>query len=81
MLIALLSRKLLYHFDMRVFVNGETKEFEESLNLQDLLTSLDMPAQRVAVELNSSVVRRQEWPKTEIQDNDKIEIVHFVGGG
>jgi len=66
---------------MRVFVNGETKEFAEALKLQDVLTHLDVPAQRIAVELNKVVVRRQNWETTEVRDDDKIEIVHFVGGG
>ncbi|MEP6847899.1 MAG: sulfur carrier protein ThiS [Acidobacteriota bacterium] len=66
---------------MRVFVNGETKEFAEALKLDDLLRRLDMPPQRIAVELNRSVVRRKDWTETDIRENDKIEIVHFVGGG
>ena len=66
---------------MRVFVNGETKEFAEALKLQDVLTHLDVPAQRIAVELNKVVVRRQNWETIEVRDDDKIEIVHFVGGG
>ncbi|MEP7075221.1 MAG: sulfur carrier protein ThiS [Acidobacteriota bacterium] len=66
---------------MRVFVNGETKEFAETLNLNDLLQRLDMPAQRIAVELNRSVIRRKDWTETDVRENDKIEIVHFVGGG
>ena len=66
---------------MRVFVSGETKEFADILKLNDLLRHLDMPAQRIAVELNKSVVRRKDWPETDVRENDKIEIVHFVGGG
>jgi len=66
---------------MRVFVNGETMEIAKPLKLHDLLTRLDMPAQRIAVEVNRAVVRRQNWETTEIMDDDKIEIVHFVGGG
>jgi thiamine biosynthesis protein ThiS len=66
---------------MRVFVNGETKEFAEALKLHDLLTRLDLPARRIAVELNKAVIRRQDWETTEVSDDDKIEIVHFVGGG
>ena len=66
---------------MRVFVNGETKEFDAALKLHDLLARLDVPAQRIAVELNKSVIRRQDWEITEVRDSDKSEIVHFVGGG
>ena len=66
---------------MRVFVNGETKEFGEELNLQELLERLDLPARRIAVELNKNVIRHQHWADVVVKDDDKIEIVHFVGGG
>lgn len=42
---------------------------------------LDLPAARIAVELNRAVVRRNDWGTTVLQDDDRIEIVHFVGGG
>ncbi len=66
---------------MKVFVNGENKEVINSTNLFDLLKSLDLPTERVAIELNKEVVRRKNWETTDIKDADKIEIVHFVGGG
>jgi thiamine biosynthesis protein ThiS len=66
---------------MRVFVNGETKEFSEGLRLHELLERLDLPARRIAVELNKNVIRQQQWGDVVVEDNDKIEIVHFVGGG
>ena len=66
---------------MRVYVNGEAKEFSAPLSLSELITELDLPAARVAVELNRSVVRRSEWNATMVQDGDRLEIVHFVGGG
>lgn len=66
---------------MKVFINGETKEIENGLNLRELLGRFDLPNERVAVELNREVVRRKDWEATEIREADKIEIVHFVGGG
>ncbi|MGH9821559.1 MAG: sulfur carrier protein ThiS [Pyrinomonadaceae bacterium] len=66
---------------MRVFVNGETKEFGGELKLHDLLKHLDIPSERIAVELNKLVVRRQDWAETDVRENDTIEIVQFVGGG
>lgn len=66
---------------LRVYVNGEPHEFSDSLSLAELVTQLDLPAQRIAVELNRTVVRRSEWCTIEIHDEDRIEIVHFVGGG
>jgi len=64
-----------------VQVNGEPKELNEGTLLSELVTQLDLPVQRIAVELNRSVVRRIEWDKTVLQHDDRIEIVHFVGGG
>jgi thiamine biosynthesis protein ThiS len=66
---------------LRVYVNGEPRELTAPLCLAELITQLDLPAARIAVELNRVVVRRNEWSTTVIQDNDRIEIVHFVGGG
>jgi thiamine biosynthesis protein ThiS len=46
-----------------------------------LIEELDLPPARIAVELNRDVVRRSDWSTTELRDDDRIEIVHFVGGG
>ena len=66
---------------MRIVVNGEAREFPEGLLLSDLINLLELPVQRIAVELNREVVRRAEWNTTLLNDEDRIEIVHFVGGG
>lgn len=66
---------------MRVYVNGEAKELSGPTSLAELINQLDLPATRIAVELNRVVVRRSEWSATVIQDDDRLEIVHFVGGG
>lgn len=66
---------------MKVFVNGESRELGETLSLADLITQLEMPAARIAIELNREVVRRSNWDSTMLKDEDRIEIVHFVGGG
>lgn len=66
---------------MRVYVNGESRELSGPTSLTELVTELDLPPARVAVELNRAVVRRSEWSTTMLQDDDRIEIVHFVGGG
>jgi thiamine biosynthesis protein ThiS len=64
-----------------VHVNGEAREVVKGLSLSELINLLDLPLQRIAVELNREVVRRSEWDKTVLSDQDRIEIVHFVGGG
>lgn len=66
---------------MIVIINGEAREIAENSNLAQLVEMLELAASRVAVELNQNVVRRAEWQKTAVRENDRIEIVHFVGGG
>jgi len=66
---------------MRVFVNGDLKEFSSALTLAELIAQLDLPLARIAIELNREVVRRSDWGSTMLKDEDRIEIVHFVGGG
>lgn len=66
---------------MQVLINGETLELPEQFVLSDLITQLSLTPERVAIELNQRVVRRPDWAKTFLSDGDRIEIVHFVGGG
>ena len=66
---------------MRVYVNGESKEISGPASLTELITQLDLPASRIAVELNREVVRRGDWSGTMLHEDDRVEIVHFVGGG
>jgi thiamine biosynthesis protein ThiS len=66
---------------LRLYVNGEIKEFHETISLAELVALLELPATRIAVELNRSVIRRSDWSATVLRDEDRIEIVHFVGGG
>lgn len=66
---------------MHVFVNGENKEFSDGLSLEQLVNTLVLPGLRIAIEVNGRVVRRGDWSATILNDGDRIEIVHFVGGG
>lgn len=66
---------------LRIQVNGESREAAENISLPELVATLNLKPEQIAVELNQVVVRRAEWPATVLQDGDKIEIVHFVGGG
>jgi thiamine biosynthesis protein ThiS len=66
---------------LRVYVNGEAKELSAPVSLSELITQLDLPPARVAVELNRNVVRRSDWSSTMLAEDDRLEIVHFVGGG
>ena len=66
---------------MTIMINGEIKELESEVNLSRLIELFSLPSQRVAVELNRQVVRKSDWDVTIVKDDDRIEIVHFVGGG
>jgi thiamine biosynthesis protein ThiS len=66
---------------MTIFINGEARELDGVSTLAGLLDALDLPKQRVAIELNKEVIRKQDWESTSVDDNDKVEVVHFVGGG
>jgi len=71
---------------MKVHINGEERSFPDptsptGFTLTSLITSLNMKSDRVAVELNRDIVPRDRWPQTALKDGDRLEIVHFVGGG
>jgi thiamine biosynthesis protein ThiS len=66
---------------LRIYLNGETTNISDDLTLADLVSELNLPPLRIAIELNHTVVRRAHWPDTKLSDDDRIEIVHFVGGG
>ncbi|HKG59450.1 MAG TPA: sulfur carrier protein ThiS [Pyrinomonadaceae bacterium] len=66
---------------MKFFVNGEPKDLNGTQTLAELIEQLDLPGARIAIELNRDVVRRSDWGSTMLKDDDRIEIVHFVGGG
>ncbi len=66
---------------MHLQINGEEKRFEEGLSLERLIEQLGMKGDRVAVERNREIVPRARWAETPLADGDRLEIVHFVGGG
>ncbi|HXU14770.1 MAG TPA: sulfur carrier protein ThiS [Terriglobales bacterium] len=66
---------------MTLIINGENREFSGLQTLTDLIAELGMKSDRVAVELNRELIRRDRWSETKLCDGDKLEIVHFVGGG
>ena len=71
---------------MNLHINGESHAFGDSapgaqFTLAALIESLAMKSDRVAVELNREIVPRDRWPQTPLKDGDRLEIVHFVGGG
>lgn len=66
---------------MKLEINGELRLVPASATVRELLENLAIKPDRIAVEVNRRIVRRQEWDRTAVKDNDRIEIVQFVGGG
>ena len=66
---------------MKLQINGEVRDFSSPLSLGSLVEQLGMKQDRVAVELNRNIVPREQWPETTLGEGDRLEIVHFVGGG
>jgi thiamine biosynthesis protein ThiS len=71
---------------MKIHLNGEERAVAEQgqsgpYTLAQLIDSLNMKPDRVAVELNREIAPRDRWSQIALQDGDRLEIVHFVGGG
>ena len=66
---------------MKIFLNGEPKQVQESFSIQDLLLEMDIAGQRLAVEVNEEIVTKSRHSEYTFNDGDKIEIVHAIGGG
>jgi thiamine biosynthesis protein ThiS len=74
-------QKVTYNLAMQVQINGEQREFSNGLTVTALVAQLGMKPDRVAVELNLEIVPRANWETTTLKDGDRLEVVHFVGGG
>ena len=66
---------------MKISVNGQDKEITAGINLGQLLDTLQLNAECVAVECNLEVIERGAFATTQLNDGDSLEIVSFVGGG
>ncbi len=66
---------------VQIEVNGESRHISNQMTLDQLLTELELAPERIAVEHNRAVVSRRDWSQTHLTEGDRIEIVHFVGGG
>jgi len=66
---------------LSITVNGKETELPNGASINDLILSLGLTPHRLAVELNGRIVRRANWDSTSISEGDRVEIVHFVGGG
>ena len=66
---------------IEIVLNGEAKRVPDGLNVLDLLLNLGVDPERVAVELNRSIVRQTDWRNRQVEGGASVEIVQFVGGG
>jgi thiamine biosynthesis protein ThiS len=66
---------------IEIRLNGEPRQIPAGLNIPALLQHMEIPVDRVAVELNRAIVRKTEWETTRIESGAEVEVVHFVGGG
>jgi sulfur carrier protein len=74
------GQPICYFVFMRLVINGDENNYGAS-TLDALVEELGMKSDRVAVELNREIVPRGNWSATPLKDGDRLEIVHFVGGG
>ena len=66
---------------MKIKVNGKVKSISNKYNMLDLVKILKIPLKKVAIELNQEIIDKKNISKINLKKNDKIEIVHFIGGG
>ncbi|MDB3887157.1 sulfur carrier protein ThiS [Candidatus Pelagibacter sp.] len=66
---------------IKIRVNGKVKSISDNYNMLDLVKSLKIPMKKVAIELNQVIINKKNISKITLKKNDKIEIVHFIGGG
>ncbi len=66
---------------IEILLNGEPLEVPAGTTVAGLVARLELPADRVAVELDRRIVRRPEWPHAPLQPGSRVEIVQLVGGG
>ncbi len=66
---------------IKIKLNGKKVKISEKTSLQKLIYQFNLPIKKVAIELNKKIVDKRTLTKIKLKENDKIEIVHFIGGG
>ena len=66
---------------IKIKINGKIKSLTQDSNLSMVLKNLKIPLNKVAIELNEEIIDKKKINKIKLNKNDKIEIVHFIGGG
>tara|TARA_B100000073_G_scaffold41804_1_gene31292 strand:+ start:386 stop:646 length:261 start_codon:yes stop_codon:yes gene_type:complete len=84
-IIILLFIQLLYTMikikKIKIKLNGKIKTIKDNTKLSNLLENLKIPIKKVAIEINQNIVDKKKLSKINLKNNDKVEIVHFIGGG
>jgi len=65
----------------KIQLNGSSYEINNEINLNQLLDKLKIQKTKVAIEVNGIIVEKKQYPKVILNKDDKVEIVHFIGGG
>ena len=66
---------------IKIKVNGKSKVIDKDTKVLNLISNLKIPIKKVAIELNNEILDKKKLAKINLKKNDKIEIVHFIGGG
>ena len=66
---------------IKITVNGKQKQIIPRLSMRNLITKLKMPVNKIAIELNKKIIDKKQISKIQLKKDDKVEIVHFIGGG
>ncbi len=66
---------------IKIIVNGKQMQITPKFSLKSLIIKLKMPLNKIAIELNKEIIDKRKISKTQLKKGDKIEIVHFIGGG
>ena len=66
---------------IKIRLNGKLRLISNNLNMNDLIIKLKIPIKKVAIELNQEILDKKKLNKIKIKNKDRIEIVHFIGGG
>ena len=65
----------------KIQLNGSSYEINLGMNLNELLNKLKIEKNKVAIEVNGEIIEKNKYPNLILNKNDKVEIVHFIGGG
>jgi sulfur carrier protein len=66
---------------MKLIINGEHKFFDDNINLQDIIKILNIENKVMALAVNMNIIKKDNWDNFIPKENDKLELLQFVGGG